>query len=138
MPSPFVEDMTRRSIKIVDIGWATSVYFMLAFCTVWFMFGHDYDPASATEANKPTWLLGMEIVGHIWLIGTLSYFARNLFGLVPWPFDGIYGFDHLLVKEVNTSFTYSVLVVMFDTRFQKQVAEFKRRVGFIRTDKTDT
>ena len=130
---PLLKDAALRGMKLLDIGWITIAYFAMALATVWLfnkVMGSYYDPESPLEKSKSTAWLATEVVLHIWLIGALAYVTRNLFELVPWPLEGVYGFQHLKVKEVSSSVLYVALTVTFDARLQGQVAELKRRMGF--------
>ena len=125
------QDATIRSIKLVDIGWATAAYFGLALLTVFVMTKVLGQPDAEGERRKSTVRLVVEIVLHIWLIGALAYIARNVFQLMPWPFEGVYGYQHLKVKEVSNSAIFVALCVAFDSRLLTQVTELKRRMGLV-------
>lgn len=103
-----------RSIKILDIGYSTLCYFALALATIPLLdklLGH-YN--AAEEEKKSTRRIVLEISLRIWLIGVLAYFVRNLFPLIPWPLEGVYGFQHSRVKEVTSGVVYASYLASFD------------------------
>lgn len=128
-PQPLAQDAAVRAIKLADIGWATASYFGLALLTVFCLSRVMGAYDAAKEARKSTVRIVLEIVLHVWVIGALAYVARNLFQLVPWPLEGVFGYQHLRVKEVSNSAIFVALVVAFDSHLISQVSELKRRMG---------
>ena len=117
-----------RSIKILDIGWAATVYFVGALLCVKILNINtrpsDYD----MDNQKSTTRLCAEVILQVWFIGVLAYIFRNLFGIIPWPFQGVYGYDHLQVKEVTNSAVFVAFMVIFDTKLQNKVKILKSRL----------
>jgi hypothetical protein len=127
MLRPIHEEIVIRSIKLLDIGYAAAVYFMVALLCVKLL--NWRVPADDLERNKKkaTVTLCLEIVLKVWFIGVLAYVVRNLFELVPWPFQGVYGYDHLKVKEVTNSAIFVAFMVVFDASLQNKVKVIKER-----------
>jgi hypothetical protein len=104
-----------RGVKVLDIGYITVLYFLLAFAvtlllkTIPFL-GKDYDQSK--DQDKPLWQLVLESVLLIWIVGILAYFARNVVAKIPSPLNGLGGLDHSRVKELESSFVF-VFVIMF-------------------------
>jgi hypothetical protein len=124
----FLEDITLRSIKILNIGWATVAYFAMAIITIFILdkvYGkfdtNRYEKMSLFDLNK-------SVILYVWLIGVITYFIRNLFPLVPFPFDGFMGYDHNKVKEVTSAATFGVFVVLFNERLQGYYSIIKKRM----------
>lgn len=123
----FGEEVVIRSIKILDIGYAAAVYFMAALLCVKLLNWRVATDDLERNRKKSTLVLGLEIVAKVWLIGVLAYIVRNLFELVPWPFQGVYGYDHLKVKEVTNSAVFVAFMVVFDASLQNKVKVIKER-----------
>lgn len=127
-----VMDVTKeivvRSIKMLDIGWAATVYFAAAIFFVkllnWRVVPRDFDE----DKKKSTAQLCAEVILKVWFIGVLAYITRNLFELVPWPFQGVYGYEHLKVKEVTNSAVFVAFMVVFDASLQNKVKILKERL----------
>lgn len=110
-----------RSIKIFDIGYAVVGYFLLAIITI-YIFNKIYGKFDKEkEMKKSTQRLVFEVLFKSWLIGVVSYFARNIFPLIPFPFDNIYGFDHTKVKEIINGAFFPAFVITFDTYYRGQI-----------------
>jgi len=50
----------------------------------------------------PKWFLFIEVCGQLTLIAILVYVIRNLVNLIPIPFEGYYGYQHIRVKELHS------------------------------------
>ena len=122
------EEITIRSIKLLDIGWATAFYFVsaLIFVKIFTMIAGSYNEKK--ESAKSTARIIFEVILHVWLIGAMAYVIRNLFELIPWPFEGVYGYVHLRVKEVTNSAVFVAFTVVFDTILQQKVLLLKQRL----------
>ena len=51
-----------------------------------------------TRTNK--FLVFLEICCQLFIIGILVYLLRNLVELIPFPLEGIYGYQHFRVREL--------------------------------------
>ncbi|NDE16422.1 hypothetical protein EBZ80_15970 [bacterium] len=122
------EELVRRSIKILNIGWATVAYFFLALLTVYAL-DHLFGKFDATRyAHVSTWIIILETLLYLWALGVLIYIVRNLFPLVPFPFDGIMGYDHTKVSEVKSAGVFAAFVVLFNVRLEGYYNLLKNRI----------
>jgi hypothetical protein len=126
---PLNEEIVVRSIKLLDIGYAAMVYFLCAILSVKILNNMSGNFDREQEENKTTWQIMFDIILRIWVIGIFAYIVRNIFHAIPWPFEGIYGYKHMWVKEVINSAVYVAFVVVFDSYLQSQVYLLKRRLG---------
>lgn len=119
------------AVKLVDIGFVTVLYFIAAML---FARGFNmvYVGSSAEEYEKmPLWRLTADVLVHIFLVGVVAYFMRNLVSLIPFPLDGVAGFQHSRLKELQGGFILAVLIFMFQESLRDKIAAFARRVmGF--------
>lgn len=86
-------------IKIIDLVFIVTIYFIVAFLASLMIRKIMTSIFPDNETNK--FLLALEIVLSIVLIVVVSYFLRNMIQVIPFPLDGIYGFDHHRVKELQ-------------------------------------
>jgi hypothetical protein len=57
----------------------------------------------------------------------MSYFIRNIIHLIPFPFEGICGFQYLRVKEVTTPSTVTLFLFIFQYKYQSKLSYIKDR-----------
>jgi hypothetical protein len=119
------------AVKLADIGYVTVLYFIAAmiFAKV---FNQVYEARTAKEYDEmPIWHLTADVLFHIFLVGVVAYFMRNLVGLVPSPLDGLAGFQHARLKELQGGFILAVLIFMFQQSLRDKITSFAKRVmGF--------
>lgn len=89
-----------RSIKMLDIGLITVLFFCLGYIISWAInkIYYDFDPT--TKPNK--FLVFLEVCAQIFVLGILIYIIRNFIQILPFPLEGIYGYKHSRVKELNS------------------------------------
>jgi hypothetical protein len=110
-----------RSIKIIDIGYIIAIYLILGvlgakLCDKYLgVFDED------KEEKRPLYKSIIELILYFWFLGVVIYIVRNVIPLIPFPLDGIYGFDHLKVKEVTSGATFTFAFLYFQVYYQKKI-----------------
>ena len=120
-------EIVLRSIKILDIGWTTCAYFIMGLGMSVIIGKFIPKPTTAESDKKSTIRLFGEIILHSWLLGVIIYAARNIFPLLPWPLEGVWGFQHLKVKEVQSGAVFATTLIMFNSTLAQQVTYLKDR-----------
>ncbi len=111
-----------RMIKILDIIYIS----ILSYLTIYILailsnklFGGKFDKIKEEEEIKKNKNHYYTLFGKGLLVVIFSsvilYIYRNLFELIPSPFDGLYGFEHKRVKEIE-----AIPVVLFFIFFTYQ------------------
>ena len=100
-----------RLIKILDMGYTTFIYFILAiFIAV--LIDHLYGPYDEkAEKKKTVERKSLDLVGMIWLNGIVIYFIRNIITLIPSPFNGFYGYQHHRLKELSSAYVFDFVLI---------------------------
>ena len=110
-----------RLIKILDIGYTTFIYFMLAIiiASVMDILYGTYD--ENVEKQKSVTRKTLDLVGIIWLNGVIIYLIRNIAGLIPSPFNGLYGFQHSRLKELDSAYVFSFVLIYNQSNLVKRM-----------------
>jgi len=58
---------------------------------------------------------------YLWAAGILIYGVRNLMDLIPSPFDGVYGLEHLRVKELGNAGVFIFIFFYFEESLKKKM-----------------
>jgi hypothetical protein len=129
------KEIVIRTIKIIDIGYASVVYIISAIILVSILnkLSGKYD--KTVEEKKSTIRLFGDVILRTWIIAIFAYIVRNLFQMIPWPFEGVYGYKHLLVKEVIHSSLFVSFMVIFDHNLQGHVSILKDRLNIFYNNK---
>ena len=129
-----------RGIKILDIGWTTIAYFLiaLAFIQLYNLINAKISGPFNIEKEKKrsTVSLLTDVLFKLWIMAVLSYFVRNIFQLIPFPLENFNnsGYKHLKVKEVMSGATFATYLIMFNYNFQQQVIILKNRFDNIKNN----
>jgi len=127
-PMTWQRDLLLRSIKIVDIGYITTIYFLLAFFLSNYI-DSKLGKFNEQEADKKTITrLIIECIIHIYLIGILIYVVRNLMEFLPFPLDGYQGFIHLKVKELTNATVFVFIFLIFQYHLRQKLNYIRKRV----------
>lgn len=123
----FYKEFIIRSIKIINIGSATIMYFILAIIILYIL-DNIYGKFDIKYYEKmDNFNLSIEFLSYIWLIVVIIYIIRNIFPLLPFPFDGFFGYDHNKVKEVTSATAFSIFIYTFNERLQNYYAIIKKK-----------
>lgn len=121
-------DFIIKLIKIIDIFFASFIYIVCAFI-VSFILDKYFFPKfdEEKEKNKNFIVSVIEICVIIGITGVIAYITRNLIQMIPFPFEGLYGFRHLMVYEVRSGALFSAYVILLNTYLQKKLNVIKDR-----------
>ena len=112
------QDLTIRSIKILDIGYIGIIYFILGISAARLMQSYFKKFDKEKEEKKGFFRHVIEVLLIIWLFSVTTYVVRNLAELIPSPFDGLYGFQHRLVKELSGASTFVFVFLYFQDYYK--------------------
>lgn len=110
-----------RIIKIVDIAYIFSFYALAGFfCS---LFINKIFPMYTKEkySKYSKGKLIVEICLQFATIGVMVYLIKNLFQLVPFPFDGIYGYKHSIVKEIESALPLIYTILYFQDHLKDKL-----------------
>jgi len=121
-------EVTIRFIKMLDIGYITVIYFIMAVLIgkiFNYVFGY-YNPE--TDTKKSTFMIGIELCALIWLMGVSTYIVRNIVSeLIPSPFENFHDFHHRRVKELGSASVYTLILYQSISSFRGKLGTFLAR-----------
>jgi hypothetical protein len=116
------------AVKLTDIGLVTMYYFVFGVIAAK-LFDKFYGKFDKTDyETRSTILIFLEIVLHLFLIGVSAYILRNIVQAIPYPLEGVAGFKHLRLKELDGGYVLSVILVLFQKNLMSKISYFTKRV----------
>lgn len=111
-------------VKLLDIGYVTFLYFMfgLAFAKGFDLLYGKFNKDRYKTFSK--WKLFLEILLHVFAIGVVAYILRNVVELIPFPLDGVAGFRHSLLKELEGGHILTIVLILFQKNLEEKVKYF--------------
>lgn len=111
------------ALKFLDIFLLSGYYFIAGFfiaSAIDFAIGKF---SSHNDETKPTWQLFAEAIWYTFVLLIVFYIVRNIIERIPFPFDGLYGFQHSRVKE-RTGDVIFVFILFYYQEFYVQKLKF--------------
>lgn len=121
------------TVKLLDIGLVTIYFFILGLATAK---GFDAIMGDFDEdgyKNTPLWQLFIEIVVQLFALGIIAYILRNIVKLIPYPLDGVAGFNHSRLKELDGGEVMALVLILFQRNLIDKVLYFVKRTLGIHT-----
>jgi hypothetical protein len=124
---PVLQDVLIRLNKMVDIGFITTIYFIMGAIVANMITGYQ-DKFDSKESDKNTLLKNIfSLVLLIWINGVLIYFARNIIEFIPYPFDNYFGFQHKKVKELGAATAFTFVLLYYQPNLNNMMKYLKNR-----------
>ena len=121
-------ELQTRGIKIIDIAYVAAIYLTLGAVlslTIDRQLG-KFDQQEADE--KSTAQLYGEVLLHFASIGILMYIVRNIVEWIPFPLNGVYGYDHLRLNELKNAGLFGVIFFLFQNNLKDKLIYLSKRV----------
>jgi hypothetical protein len=115
-------------VKLLDIGLVTVYFFVLGLAAAKAFDGVMGDFAEDNYEQISILQLFVEIVLQLFALGVISYVLRNLVRLIPFPLDGVAGFHHDRLKELDGGEVMALVLILFQHNLIDKVLYFVRRV----------
>lgn len=130
----FNSDYVITLIKIVSILYVSVLYAVSGLTLTYFLdkniFQSDkilIDNASMDKMNLLYVIISTAII--IGFIGVVGYIGRNVIQMIPFPFEGIHGFEYLRVKEVASGGVLLVFLIAFSQTVIKKHRQIKYKLN---------
>lgn len=126
------ENLTLRSIKILDIGFIFIIYFVIGFALVILtdkIMG-EFDPVANNMTSST--VIALELILQFWIYGVLVYLLRNIVELIPFPLDGYKvgesSFEHKKVKELGSAWVFGYVYLAYSNNMKNRLTFLYNRV----------
>jgi len=106
-------EIITQIIRVIDIGYVTTLYFTMAFfisLSIDRMLG-KFNTKDADK--KTTFRLVVEVIAQFWCIGVIAYFIKLFVIYIPFPLNGIYGYNHETLEQLHSPAMFFVVMVLF-------------------------
>jgi hypothetical protein len=115
-------------VKLLDIGLVTVYFFVLGLAAAKAFDGvmGDFDEENYRKISMLQ--LFVEIVLQLFALGVISYVLRNIVRLIPFPLDGVAGFHHDRLKELDGGEVMALVLILFQHNLIDKVLYFVKRV----------
>ena len=123
------------AVKLLDIGLVTIYFFVLGLAAAK---GFDAVMGEFKEENfdeVPLWQLFLQIVTQLFALGIIAYVLRNVVKLIPVPLNGVAGFQHERLKELDGGEVMALVLILFQRNLIDKVLYFVKRVLAINVPK---
>lgn len=127
MPSAAPFTPAFLAVKLFDIGLTTSYFFIIGIFVA-AMFDKFYGKFRKDDyKNVSNIRLLFEILVHLSFLGIVAYALRNIVELIPFPLDGVAGFEHARLKELEGGHVMAIVLFLFQQNLQKKIKFFAQR-----------
>jgi hypothetical protein len=127
------------AVKLLDIG-VTYTYFFVIGLIIAKIFDYIYtnilDERDIKWTTYPISLYTLNIIFHFFLIGVTVYFVRNLVELIPYPLDGVAGFQHRRLKELGGGAVLVFMIFLFQKNLTDKIKIYANRVIGVKSEET--
>ena len=121
-------ELQLRGIKLLDIAYIASIYLTLG-AVLSISIDRKLGEFDSEEADKKsTSQLYGEILLHFSLIGILIYIIRNIVEWIPFPLNGMYGYDHLKLNELRNAGIFGIIFFLFQNNLKNKLIYLSKRV----------
>ena len=116
-------------VKLLGISFVTVIYFILGFTIAKILDFVLKEFDVNNENTKQLWQIFLEILLRLCILGILIYAARNFVSAIPFPLQGVAGFDYFRLKELNTEFIFTIPLFVFHSNFNKKLNNLYTRIS---------
>lgn len=110
-----------KSIKLIDIGYIIVLDFLAGYYSAIFLDHFFFKLFGNHNLNKNKFRVLCEILIQVMITGIIAYILRNLIEYVPFPLNGVSGYNHMRVKELRDGPILLFFIFLFQYKLQEKV-----------------
>ena len=113
--------------KILDIGLVTVYYFLAASLTSLLLdsaLGPFEQPPLKSDKTADLYEIAQlcfEVILQFFFIGVLIYAMRNVVEHIPFPLEGVGGFQHSRLTEIDEAFVFIVVFMFYQKHLENKL-----------------
>jgi hypothetical protein len=121
------KEIILRIIKVIDIAYIFSFYAASGFFLSLLLEKIFPKYKESDYSDKSTGKIILTICLQFATIGVVVYITKNLFELIPFPLNGIYGYEHKKVKELKEALPLIYTIIYFQYSLRDKLLFVKNR-----------
>ncbi len=132
------EDIRLIGIRLLAIMYIAIIYVIFGIYITYLLdeYGyHDIFVNNHDDSNDSIFKMVLELGVMVGIIACIAFIGRNLIQLIPFPFDGVFGFNYESVREVTSGAILFVFMVTFSASIQQKVVKLQSKLNLIKTKK---
>mgnify|MGYP006098052053 FL=1 len=104
-------------VKLLDLAYIAVIYcFLAVILSIITQKIAGYFPEQYNY-EKSLLKLVIEIIAYVWYIAVIVYIVRNIVERIPSPFNNMFGFSHIKIKELHSAGMFSIIFVHLQEDF---------------------
>ncbi len=132
------DDIKLIGIRVLAIMYITVLYVIFGVYITYLLdeYGyHDIFVNSENDNSDSIFVLIFELSIMFGILAVIAFIGRNLIQLIPFPFDGIFGFDYESVREVTSGAILFIIMVNFSAMIQTKITNLQDKLNIIKKRK---
>jgi hypothetical protein len=127
------EDIIVRLIKMLNMGYANVIFIIPTIFVATMLDKKVYSKIHFSKLEKDEEKEIIPLLGEILIIltinGIVAYILRNILQKLPFPFEGVYGFDHMKIMEVRSGAAILVVLMYFATTIVNKIKTLQQKIS---------
>jgi hypothetical protein len=104
-------------IRLLGVAYVGALSFLLAFIV-----SHWLDKMTPSlDKRHPKWRVILGLILQFAIIGALMYMTRGLIKKVPFPLNGVYGYNHSQLGELRALPLIVFIFMFYQTKTQEKM-----------------
>ena len=130
----FFSDPTITCIKIISIMYISILYAVIGLiltCGIdkFLFYSNTIKTDDKSIMEMSLFKVVFTTVLVIGLLGIISYIGRNIIQMIPFPLEGMNGFEYMRVKEVASGSLLTVILFAFSDTIFKKYKQIKYKIN---------
>jgi len=125
------ENLILRGIKLLDFSFIIPIYVLGGIFGATFLDNYIYPYVKISKnipiSKQTTTQLFVNVIILLIINAIASYILRNILQEIPFPLEGVYGFQHKKVKEVTSGQTINFIIMIFSREIRLYIFELQKR-----------